>query len=143
MVLRAYPRQKGNLFEPFVGERHFEHLTVDDFEMSALPDAAWNEYERNGDAVALATKHAQFFRFVFMPSLASALDRVRKGDVEVLRSFGNSLEDGLKRRLTKRACGNALLRAGHCPREEFLGTSHHLSNLCRVYLGRKSLCWLG
>jgi hypothetical protein len=47
----------------------------------------------------LATKHALFFRSVFMPTLASALDRVRSGDAEALRVFGDRLEAGLKRRL--------------------------------------------
>ena len=99
MVLRAYPRRKNNLLAPFAHDGHFQHLTVEDFEMSALPDAAWNDYERDGNKEALADKHALFFRSVFMPSLASALDRVRAGDAEALRVFGDRLEAGLKRRL--------------------------------------------
>jgi len=47
----------------------------------------------------LATKHALFFRAIFMPTLASALDRMREGDAEALRVFGDHLEAGLKRRL--------------------------------------------
>lgn len=99
MVLRAYPRQKSSLLAPFASDGCFQHLSVEDFEMSALPDAAWNEYQRDGDEDVLVTKHARFFRSVFMPSLASALDRVRSGDADALRSFGDRLEDGLKRRL--------------------------------------------
>ena len=40
-----------------------------------------------------------FFRAIFMPSLASALDRVRSGDAEALRIFGDRMEVGLKQRL--------------------------------------------
>jgi hypothetical protein len=99
MALRAYPRRKGDLLAPFVHDSHFQHLTVADFEMSTLPDAAWNDYERDGNREALAAKQALFFRSVFMPSLASALTRVRAGDTEALRIFGDQLEAGLKRRL--------------------------------------------
>jgi hypothetical protein len=48
---------------------------------------------------ALATKPALFFRSIFMPSLASALDRVRSGDAEALRLFGDRLEAGLRERV--------------------------------------------
>jgi hypothetical protein len=99
MVLTSYPRQKSALFAPFAANGRFQDLTVEDFEMFALPDAAWSEYERDGNAGALATKQALFFRAVFMPSLASALTRVRAGDAEALRIFGDRLEAGLKRRL--------------------------------------------
>jgi hypothetical protein len=67
-----------------------------------LTDSAWTDYERDGDSKALAAKHALFFRSVFMPSLASALTRVRTGDAEALTAFGDRLEDGLKRRLAKK-----------------------------------------
>jgi hypothetical protein len=40
-----------------------------------------------------------FFRSIWMPSLGSALDRVRSGDAEALRIFADHLEAGLKRRL--------------------------------------------
>jgi hypothetical protein len=100
MVLRAYPRRRCDLLAPFArGGGSFQHLTVEDLEMSALPDAAWTDYERDGNKGGLATKHALFFRSIFMPSLASALDRVRSGDTEALRIFGDRLEAGLKRRL--------------------------------------------
>jgi hypothetical protein len=99
MVLGAHPRRKRDLLAPFARDGNFQHLTVEDFEMSELPDAAWMDYERDGDKEALATKHALFFRSVFMPTLASALDRVRSGDAEALRVFGDRLQAGLKRRL--------------------------------------------
>jgi SAM dependent carboxyl methyltransferase len=99
MALGAYPRRKVDLLAPFARDGHFQHLTVEDFEMSPLPDAAWNDYERDGNKEAFAARHALFFRSVFMPSLASAVTRVRAGDAEALRIFGDRLESGLKRRL--------------------------------------------
>jgi hypothetical protein len=74
-------------------------LTVEDFEMAELRDAAWTDYERDGNREALAISHALFFRSIFMPSLGSALARVRSGDAEALHIFGDHLEAGLKRRL--------------------------------------------
>jgi SAM dependent carboxyl methyltransferase len=99
MALMAYPRRKAGLLAPFSPNGYFRHLTVEDFEMSSLPDAAWNDYQRDGNKEALATKQALFFRSVFMPSLASALTRVRAGDAEAFRVFGDRLEVGLKRRV--------------------------------------------
>jgi hypothetical protein len=64
--------------------------------MSELEDAAWADYERDGDSQAWAAKHARFFRAIFMPSLASALTI---GSVEVFRAFADRLEEGLTRRL--------------------------------------------
>lgn len=100
MVIGSYPRQKSSLLAPFAHNGYFQDLSVEEFEMSRLPDAAWNEYERDGNKEALATKHALFFRSVFMPSLAAAL--VRAGDAEALHLFGDRLEAGLKRRLSNR-----------------------------------------
>jgi hypothetical protein len=82
-----------------VQDGHFQDLTVEDFDMSALSDGGWTDYERDGNKEGLATKQALFFRSVFMPSLASALDGVRSGDGEAVRLFGERLEAGLKRRL--------------------------------------------
>jgi hypothetical protein len=99
MVLGSYPRRKSDLLAPFAHHAPFRGLTVEHFEMSALPDAAWNAYEQDGNKEALAAKHALFFRSVFMPSLASALTRVRAGDAQALRIFGDHLEAGLKQRI--------------------------------------------
>lgn len=99
MVLGSYPRRKRDLLAPFACNEHFHYLTVEDIETFELPDAAWAEYERDGNNEALATKHALFFRSIFMPSLASALDRVRSGDTEALGIFGERLESGLKQHL--------------------------------------------
>jgi hypothetical protein len=102
MVIGSYLRQKRDLLAPFTHNGNFQGLTVEDFEMSALPDTAWNNYECDGDKESLASKHALFFRSVFMPSLACALTRVSSGDAEALRAFGDRLEVGLKRRVASR-----------------------------------------
>jgi hypothetical protein len=99
MTLGAYPRRKCELLAPFEDKGGFQDLTVEACEMFTLPDAAWNEYERDGNKEAFATKHALFFRSIFVPSLASALDRVRSGDANALRIFSDQLEARLKRRI--------------------------------------------
>jgi SAM dependent carboxyl methyltransferase len=45
MVLAAHPRRKCDLLAPFARHGHFQHLSVEDFEMPELPDAAWIDYE--------------------------------------------------------------------------------------------------
>jgi hypothetical protein len=97
MVVGSYPRRKSDLLVPFIQHGKFRHLIVEHCEMSELEDAAWADYERDGDSQAWAAKHARFFRAIFMPSLASALTI---GSVEVFRAFADRLEEGLTRRLT-------------------------------------------
>ena len=99
MVIGSYPRRKRDLLAPFERDGRFQGLSVEDIEISELPDAAWTDDEQDRNKEALATKHALFFRAIFMPTLASALDRMREGDAEALRVFGDHLEAGLKRRL--------------------------------------------
>lgn len=99
MVVGAYPRPERDVLAPFARNGNFQRLTVEAAEMLPLQDAAWIEYERDGDKEALAAKRALFFRSVFTPSLGSALAHVRSGDAEALRIFGDRLESGLKRRL--------------------------------------------
>ncbi len=101
MVLGAYARRKDELLAPFAKEGQFQQLIVEDCDISPLPDAAWADYQLDGDKEALARKKALFFRAVFMPSLASALTRVRDGDGEAVRSFADRLQDGLTRRLAR------------------------------------------
>lgn len=100
MVIGACPRRKRDLLAPFQRDGQFQRLTVQDCELSVLPDVAWAEYERHGDKDALAMRQALFFRSTFMPSLALALDSTR--GAEDRRAFADSLEDGLKRRLADR-----------------------------------------
>jgi hypothetical protein len=73
--------------------------TVEACEMFELPDAAWTDYQYDGDKEALTSEHALFFRSIFVPSLASALTRVREGDAEVVAAFSNQVEQRVKRRL--------------------------------------------
>ena len=99
MVLAGCPRRRSDLLEPFVKDGQFRGLTVDRCALCALPDSAWAEYEQDGDKELLATKHAQFFRATFAPSLACALTA---SDPAVCRTFATRLEDGLKGRLVDR-----------------------------------------
>lgn len=101
MVLGTYPRRKADLLAPFASNGQFEGLCVEDSAMFELTDPAWADYERDGAKEALAARHALFFRSIFMPSLASALDRVRSGDAEAIRIFADRLEGGLKQRLAR------------------------------------------
>jgi SAM dependent carboxyl methyltransferase len=99
MILGSHPRRNCDLLAPFDQDEPFQQLTVERFDMSVVTDIPWTEYERDRDREALATKHALFFRCIFMPSLAAALDCVRAGDAEALGAFADRLEHGLKRRL--------------------------------------------
>jgi hypothetical protein len=101
MVLASHPRRKSDLLAPFIQDGQFEDLTVESFDLSVVTDTAWIEYEQQGDKEALATKHALFFRAIFVPSLAAALNRVRAGDADALGAFGDRFQNDLKRRLTK------------------------------------------
>lgn len=99
MVISAFPRRKRDLLAPFAANGKFQQLIVEDCEMYELPDAAWADYERDRDKEALVAKHALFFRSIFVPSLASALERAREGDAEAFATFSNQVEQRLKRRL--------------------------------------------
>ena len=99
MVIGSHPRRMSDLLAPFATSKRFQDLTVEAFDESKVSDPAWAQYEKDGDSNALATKQALFFRSVFAPSLAIALARVRAGDSEALRAFGDRLENGLKKRL--------------------------------------------
>ena len=99
MVLGVWPRRKRELLAPFSREGQFHNLTVEHSETSLLPDPWWDDYERDGDHEALATRHALFFRTIFVPTLASALTRVRAGDPEAFRAFAGRVETGLRYRL--------------------------------------------
>ena len=101
MAVGNYPRRKRDLLAPFAANGRFQQLTVEDCEMSEFPDGAWTDYQRDGNKEALVTKHVLFFRSILVPSLASALVRVRAGDTEAIRAFGDQLEQLLKRRLLR------------------------------------------
>jgi hypothetical protein len=99
MVLGVWPRRLADLVAPFAANARFESLALKESESRVVHDAAWDEYERDRDAPALAQKHSLFFRAVFTPSLASALTRVRAGDASAAHAFADRLTRGLKRRL--------------------------------------------
>ena len=97
MALAGFPRLRSDLLAPFARNGHFRGLAAEHCELSALPDAAWAEYERDGNKEMLAARHARFFRTAFAPSLASALNGA--ADAVVCQAFADRLEDVLKRRM--------------------------------------------
>jgi hypothetical protein len=97
MVVPVYPRSKQQLLAPFAANGSFAGLTVEHCEMRILPDAAWPAYERSQDRRALAHEHAMFFRVIFIPTLASALDERRPAAER--SAFAELLTDALERRL--------------------------------------------
>ena len=99
MTVGNYPRRKRDLLAPFEANRKFQQLTLEVCEMSELPDAAWTDYQHDGNKESLVSKHVLFFRSIFLPSLASALVRVRAGDAAALDTFGDQMEQRLRRRL--------------------------------------------
>ena len=99
MTVGAYPRRKRDLLAPFAAEGEFQQLIVEECDMVELPDTAWTDYQRDGNKEALVAKHELFFRSIFVPSLASALARVRAGDAGAQSAFGDQLEQRLRRRL--------------------------------------------
>ena len=99
MVLGTYPRRRCELLAPFQADGQFQHLTVEHCDLYSLPDPAWPDYQSDGNAEALATRHALFFRSVFVPSLALSLTHAH--DAEQLRAFADQIENRLKRRLSK------------------------------------------
>ncbi len=99
MVLGSCPRRRSDLLAPFQADGQFEGLSVECCELISLPDSAWADYERDGDKEALVTKHALFFRAIFVPSLALGLTDAH--DPAQRRIFADRFENGLKRRLAK------------------------------------------
>ena len=97
MVLGAYPRRRAQLLEPFSADGQFQSLSVERCELFDLPDAAWADYQLDGDVQVLVSRHAAFFRAIFVPSLASVV-----GDAGRRQAFADSLEQKLKQRLCER-----------------------------------------
>jgi hypothetical protein len=98
MVLPACPRRRCHLLAPFNSGGQFSDLTVEHCDLTVLLDAAWADFEQDGNKELLANRHALFFRAIFTPSLACALT----GDGGSSSAFADRLENGLKRRLTHR-----------------------------------------
>jgi SAM dependent carboxyl methyltransferase len=97
MVLGAYPRRRAQLLEPFGREDQFQSLSVEHCALFDLPDAAWTDYQLDGNVESLGSRHAAFFRAIFVPSLASAIS-----DAGRRLAFADLLEQKLKRRLCER-----------------------------------------
>lgn len=97
MVLGAYPRRRAQLLEPFRADGQFQSLSVEHCELFDLPDAAWTDYQVDGDLQALVSRHAAFFRAIFVPSLSSSIS-----DGGKRHGFADCLEQKLKRRLSER-----------------------------------------
>jgi hypothetical protein len=73
MALGAYPRRRNELLAPFSTDGQFCGPTVEHCELFRLPDAAWTDYERDGNREVLVNRHVGFFRAIFVPSLATAI----------------------------------------------------------------------
>jgi hypothetical protein len=97
MTLASCPRRERDLLAPFAGRGRFRRLLVEHCTTSVVTDKAWDEYQLDKDATALARKRALFFRAIFVPSLAQALGPSRSP--EERHAFGTALEAGLVRRL--------------------------------------------
>jgi hypothetical protein len=63
--------------------------------MSEVPDLAWAQYERDQNVEELATKRALFFRSVFVPSLACALNTGRAANGDAFANFEDQVEQRL------------------------------------------------
>jgi hypothetical protein len=74
----------------------FESLSVEHCEIFDLPDAAWADYQLIGKVEALVSRHAAFFRAIFVPSLASAIS-----DAAKRAAFADCVEEKLKQRLSE------------------------------------------
>jgi hypothetical protein len=99
MVAACWLRNEQEYLAPFRRDGRFMNLTVEHCGSMPQVDAAWEQYQQDGHAEALAIKHAAFFRATFLPSLAAAL--VRSDDPEARRTFGDRLERGLMQRLRR------------------------------------------
>ena len=97
MVVGVHPMRQCDLLAPFQTEGLFEGLKVESCDLASVADGAWAEYERDGDAEALATKNALFFRSVFVPSLALSIADTQNG--ERRRVFADRFTDALKKRM--------------------------------------------
>jgi hypothetical protein len=96
MVLGTYARRREQLLEPFSVDGKFEWLSVEHCKIFDLPDAAWADYQQNGNVEALVSRHAAFFRAIFVPSLASAIsDAARRA------AFADCVEQKLKQSLSE------------------------------------------
>jgi SAM dependent carboxyl methyltransferase len=97
MTIAACPRREQDLLAPFASDGRFHGLAVEHSDTLSVPDPAWIEFQRDGDAAALASKRAGFFRAVFVPSLSQALAPTR--DAGERQVFADRLQEGIARRI--------------------------------------------
>jgi hypothetical protein len=103
MTIAACPRREKDLLAPFGLDGLFHGLAVEHSSTLSVPDVAWIEFQRDGEAAAFASKRAGFFRAVFVPSLAQALAPTRSA--EERREFVDRLEEGVRRRIASAPAG--------------------------------------
>jgi SAM dependent carboxyl methyltransferase len=97
MTIAACPRREQDLLAPFARGGRFHGLVVEHSSTLSVPDPAWIEFQRDGDAAAFARKRAGFFRAVFVPSMSQALASTH--NVEERQIFADRLEEGVRRRI--------------------------------------------
>ncbi|MBV8774641.1 MAG: SAM-dependent methyltransferase [Deltaproteobacteria bacterium] len=94
MVIGNYGRRRSQLLDPLRENGQFQGLTVEHCDLSPLPDAAWTDFQRDGNEEVLISRHAAFFRAIFVPSLAGAIsDHTRR------LVCADQMEQKLKQRL--------------------------------------------
>jgi hypothetical protein len=94
MVLGSYARRRSELLDPFRQDGQFQGLSVEHCDLAHLQDAAWADFQQDGNKEILVSRRAAFFRAIFVPSLASAIpDPVRR------LGFADHMEQQLKQRL--------------------------------------------
>ena len=99
MTIASCPRRERDLLAPFTERGQFKGLTIEHVSTRDIPDSMWTDYARDGDAMALASKRALFFRVIFVPSIVQALAATRSG--EERRAFADRLEEGVRQRLAR------------------------------------------
>ena len=96
MTIAACPRREQDLLAPLASDGRFG-LAVEHSDTLRVPDPAWIEFQRDGDAAAFASKRTGFFRAVFVSSLSQALAPTR--DARELLIFADRLEEGVRCRI--------------------------------------------
>jgi hypothetical protein len=97
MVVPGRIRGRAQLLAPFGETGVFAGLTVEQCDIFPMPEAAWSAYCESGDAQALAADRTGFFRSVFVPSLAAALEPTRPPSDSV--AFADALAAIMERKM--------------------------------------------
>jgi hypothetical protein len=97
MALGVLAQRRRDLLAPFQDGETYCNLKVEFCETHEHKDAAWSDYERDGNLEVLVDKHASFYRSTFVPTLAVSLRRAH--DEDARRKFSDRLQYGLRQRL--------------------------------------------